>query len=123
MSQDIVSDALNELMNAKRSRKKSIVIRKNSKLLRNVLEIIKDAGYIDYSVDGNQVKVEIKELNHVESVKPRFTASVDQINKYVRRFLPAKNFGFIIISTNQGLMTHYDAQEKNIGGCLIAYVY
>jgi ribosomal protein S8 len=29
----------------------------------------------------------------------------------------------LIVSTNKGLMTHKDAEEKNIGGCLIAYVF
>ena len=36
---------------------------------------------------------------------------------------PAKNFGFLIVSTNEGLVKHYEAEEKNLGGCLIAYVY
>jgi ribosomal protein S8 len=31
--------------------------------------------------------------------------------------------GFVIISTNQGLMTHQTAEEKNIGGSVIAYFY
>ena len=34
-----------------------------------------------------------------------------------------KNFGFVIVSTNQGLMKHDEAEEKNIGGCLIAYMF
>ncbi|MEK6860001.1 MAG: 30S ribosomal protein S8 [Nanoarchaeota archaeon] len=123
MSQDIVSDALNEIMNAKTARKKSVVLRKNSKLLRKVLEIIKKAGYIDYDVSGNEITVEINKLNQIKSIKPRFTSPVDKIEHYVRRYLPAKDFGFVIISTNKGLMDHYEAKEQNIGGCLIAYVY
>jgi len=123
MSQDIVSDALNQIMNAKRARKKSVTIKKHSKLLRNVLEIIKQAGYLDYSVEGNELKIEIRKLNEVRAIKPRYTASLDQLKSYTRRYLPAKNFGFVIISTNQGLITHYEAEEKNIGGCLIAYVF
>ena len=123
MSQDIVSDALNEIMNAKAAKKKTIVLNKNSKLLRNVLDLVKRAGYIDYSVDGDYITVDIQKLNELRSIKPRFTASVDQIEHYVRRYLPAKDFGFVIISTNKGLMDHYDAKKQNIGGCLIAYVY
>jgi len=123
MSQDIVSDALNQIMNAKRAKKKSVVIKKHSKLLRNVLELIKQAGYLDYLVEGNELKIEIKKLNKVKAIKPRYTASVDQMKNYVKRYLPAKNFGFVIISTNQGLINNYEAEEKNIGGCLIAYVF
>lgn len=123
MSQDIVSDALNMIMNAKLARKKSVVIKKNSKLLRKVLDLVKDAGYIDYQVRGNEIHVDINKLNAVKAIKPRFTLSVSQIDSYVRRYLPAKDFGFVIMSTNKGLMNHNEAKEKNIGGCLIAYVY
>jgi len=123
MSQDIVADILNQIMNAKKARKTSIVVNKNSKLLRKVLDIAKESGHIDYSVDGNELTINIKNLNEFKAVKPRFTVSVKMINKYVRRYLPAKNFGFLIISTNKGLVRHPEAQEKNLGGCLIAYVY
>jgi ribosomal protein S8 len=123
MSHDIVADILNEIMNAKRAGKKSLVVRKNSKLIRNVLDIAKNKGYIEYSAEGNEIKIEIKKLNEFRAIKPRFTVSVDNINRYVRRFLPARNFGFVIISTNQGLMDHSEAEEKKLGGCLIAYLF
>lgn len=123
MSQDIVSDALNELMNAKKARKTSLVVKRHSKLLRNVLDIAKEAGYLDYTVNGRELNINIKKLNNIKAIKPRFTVSVSKVNHYVRRYLPAKNFGFLIISTNKGLMKSYEAEEKNLGGCLIAYVY
>jgi small subunit ribosomal protein S8 len=123
MSQDKVSDALNQIMNIKKAKKNSIVLARPPKLLKNVLEIVKDSGYIEYTLNGNEIKIDLKKLNELKTIKPRFTVSVDKIDHYVRRFLPAKDFGFLIISTNQGLMKHYEAQEKNLGGCLIAYVY
>ncbi len=123
MSQDTVADVLNEIMNAKKAGKKTLVVKKHSKLLRNVLDIAKKDGYINYSVEGRELKIEIKKVNEFKAIKPRFTVSVDKINRYVRRFLPARNFGYIIISTNQGLMNHSEAEEKNIGGCLIAYIF
>ena len=123
MSQDIVADALNEIMNAKKARKSEVIVDKNSKLLRKVLDIAKERGYLDYNAEGNTIKVNIKNLNEIKAVKPRYTISVKKINNYVRRFLPAKNFGLLIISTNEGLMSHEDAEEKNIGGCIIAYMF
>lgn len=123
MSQDVVSDALNQIMNAKRSGKKELVVTKHSKLLRDILGIAKEAGYIDYTYEKNILKIEIKNVNAIRSIKPRYTVPSKRIDFYVRRYLPARNFGFIILSTNKGLMKHNEAQEKNIGGCLIAYVY
>lgn len=123
MSQDVVADALNELMNAKKAKKTSVLIKKHSKLLLNILDIAKESGYIDYSVDGTNLVIEVKELNEIKAIKPRFTVSVKKINDYTRRFLPAKNYGFLIVSTNQGLMKSDEAEKKKLGGCLIAYVY
>ena len=123
MSQDIVADILNQIMNAKRAKKKLIVVDRNSKLLRNVLDIAKERGYLDYTVDGKEVKIELKNLNEIKAIKPRYTVAVKSINRYVRRYLPAKNFGFVVVSTNQGLMKHEDAEENKLGGCLIAYMF
>lgn len=123
MSQDIVADALNQIMNAKKARKTNVVIQKHSKLLRNVLDIAKESGYLDYEIHGTKLMVEIYKLNELKAIKPRYTVSVKTINKYVRRYLPAKNFGFVVVSTNQGLMKADDAEEQNLGGCLIAYMF
>jgi len=123
MSQDIVADALNQIMNAKKAGKTELVLTKHSKLLKNILDMAKESGYLNYSIDGNRLKVEINTVNEIKAVKPRYTVKVDNINHYVRRFLPAKNFGFVVLSTNKGLMRHKEAQDKNLGGCVVAYMY
>ena len=123
MSQDIVADALNQIMNAKKARKQEVILKKHSKLLRGILDIVKEAGYLDYDLDGNKLIVKIDQINEFKAIKPRYTVSVKRINHYVRRFLPAKNFGFVIVSTNKGLMKHHEAEEKNLGGCLVAYMF
>jgi small subunit ribosomal protein S8 len=123
MSQDIVSDALNELMNVKKAKKTTVVVKRYSKLLLNILDIAKESGYLDYSINGTELTIEIKTLNEIKAIKPRYTVSVKKINHYTRRYLPAKNYGFLIVSTNQGIMRSSEAEEKKLGGCLIAYVY
>ena len=123
MSQDIVSDGLNQIMNIKKARKSKVILSKYSKLLLNILDIAKAEGHLDYSIEGKKLIVNIKQLNEFKAIKPRYTVSVKKINHYVRRFLPAKDFGFVIVSTNKGLIKHYEAEEKNLGGCLIAYIY
>ena len=124
MSQDIVADALNQLMNAKRARKTTVETHHYSKFLLSVLAIAKLKGYVkDYKTKDNILTIEIANLNGCNAIKPRYNISVDQIEKYRARYLPAKHLGILIISTSQGLMTHQTAQEKNIGGSLIAYLY
>ena len=123
MSQDIVADGLNQIMNAKKARKTNVVINKQSKLLKSILNLAKENGLIDYQIQESKLVVEIKGLNYIMAIKPRYTVPVKKIDYYVRRYLPAKNFGFVVVSTNQGLMDHKKAEEENLGGCLIAYMY
>ena len=76
MSQDIVSDALNQIMNAKRIGKKEVEIRRISKLLINLFEMMKKTGYIDFEIKGDEKKpmviVKILKLNECRAIKPRF---------------------------------------------------
>jgi len=124
MSQDIISDVLNQIMNAKKAGKSELVTGRYSKFLIEILGIAKKEGYMDYKIDKEKkLIIEIKNLNKCKAIKPRFYVTVDKIEKYMRRYLPAKNFGIIIISTSKGLMTQKEAYEKNIGGSLIAYFY
>jgi small subunit ribosomal protein S8 len=126
MSQDVLADALNQMMNALRANKSTITVKKHSKLMLNVLAIAKLKGYVkSYKVDadGRQVVIELGKLNGCGSVKPRFMVSVAEIEKFVRRYLPARDIGIIIISTSQGVMTHHTAIDKNIGGSVLAYMF
>jgi len=126
MSQDIISDALNVIRNANRAKKKSVKIKRVSNLLLEVVKIMKHKGAIEnYKMEGrdNSMEIIIKNLNECRAVKPRFTVKKEQVDKYIRRYLPARGIGTLIISTNKGLMSHEQAVEENIGGCLIAYFY
>tara|TARA_Y100000310_G_scaffold247066_1_gene252586 strand:- start:68 stop:448 length:381 start_codon:yes stop_codon:yes gene_type:complete len=126
MSQDIVADALNMIQNAKKARKETIKINRISNLLIEILKIMKQEGAIKrYKIDGKEksVTITIGDLTECRAIKPRFSVDKNQIEKYRRRYLPARNLGIMIISTNKGLVTHAEAQEENIGGSLIAYFY
>lgn len=126
MSQDIVADGLNVIKNAQRAKKKTIVLSRVSNLLIEILKIMKQKGAIkSYKVNSKEKNIEVilDNLAECKAIKPRFTVKKDQIDKYIRRYLPARGMGTIIVSTNKGLKTHEEAQEEDTGGCLIAYFY
>ena len=124
MSQDIIADALNKMLNASKAKKDTLSVKRHSKLLLSVLAIAKLKGYVkNYRVENNILNIEIGKLNVCQVIKPRFVVKVDEIEKYTKRYLPARDMGILVVSTSQGLMTHHTAQEKNIGGSLIAYFY
>lgn len=125
MSQDIVADIMNQVMNAKRAGKSSVKVNMHSNLLLSVLAVGRLKGYIeDYEVKGNELEIKIgSKLNACRAIKPRYVVRVRDLDKYVRRYLPARGVGMIIVSTSEGLMTHQTAMEKKKGGSLIAYFY
>lgn len=124
MSQDIVADALNQLMNAKNAKKTSVTVQHHSRLLLSILAIAKLKGYVkEYKMENNGLRIDLGNFNGCNAIKPRFAVTVNEIEKYLSRYLPAKNIGIVILSTSGGLMTHQTAIEKNIGGNLVAYFY
>jgi len=126
MSQDIVADALNMMQNAKKAKKADVKINRISNLLIEVLKIMKQEGAVKkYKINSKEKSAEVTlgDFFECRAIKPRFTVDKEQIEKYKRRFLPSRNFGTVIISTNNGLISHREAIEKQTGGCLIAYFY
>ena len=127
MAQDIVADALNQIMNLKAVGKEEVRIKRSSKLLTSLLEMMKKKGHIDFTIEGDEKKpeivVKIIKLNICRAIKPRYFVGVGDIEKYLRRFLPSRKFGVLVVSTNKGLKTHAEAEEQNLGGALMAYFY
>ena len=124
MSQDIISDGLNQIMNAKVAGQINVTLRNHSKFLQNILAIGKLKGYIsEYSVTPKGLFVEFKTLHKCKAVNPRYVVKVKDIDKYMRRYLPARGMGILVISTSNGLITHQTAIDKKIGGSIIAYFY
>lgn len=129
MQQDILADALSAINNARDIDQDTVTVEPATDLIKNVLMIMQEEGYIGLfeEIDngrGGQFRVEMKEtLNDCSAIKPRFSFTNDEIQKYEKRFLPARGFGRLIVSTPEGVMTHETAREEGIGGKLLGYVY
>ena len=126
---DTLASVLSQIDNANKVGKTNVTTQFSSKLTKQVLAIMKDAGYIgevEEIVDqkGNYLTIQLSgTLNKCGVIKPRFAIKKEDFEKFEKRFLPAKGFGFIIVSTNEGLLIHNQAKEKNIGGKLISFCY
>jgi small subunit ribosomal protein S8 len=128
MKNDIISDALNNIMNAKKVEKQEVKINKISNFLVNLFQMMKDQKYIDFEIKQDEkgkkfAIVQIQKLNVCRTIKPRYSVTTERIEKYLRRYLPSRNFGTVVVSTNKGLMTQDEAYKNNLGGSLIAYFY
>ena len=129
MRHDLLSDALSTVTNAINSGKNECVVKPTSKLRIQVFDLFKREGFVqDYILEqnkkGGQLIVKLNgTINRCSVIKPRFSTKKNEVEKFEKRYLPSKDFGFLIISTPQGLLTHIEVKEKEMGGKLIAYVY
>ena len=127
MRHDLLIDVLTMVRNAEAAGKPDCIV-PSSELVKNVLKTMKSSGYIKSfnPVDENDKKFKIQlkgKINKCMAIRPRFSVGVDEYEKFEKRFLPSKDIGVIIVSTSQGVMTHKQAKEKNMGGSLLAFVY
>lgn len=126
---DPISDALSKILNAEKIGKREVELYPVSNLLLQILDIFKKYRYVgDYKIEettrGRIVTLNLLgNINDCNSIKPRFPVTLKEFDKFEQRFLPAVDFGIIIITTSQGLMTLKEAREKKIGGRLLAYCY
>lgn len=128
MSVDTLSNAMLNIKNAERVGKKFCEIRA-SKLVGNVLKVMKNHSYIkDYefvkeNVGGKFVVELTGNINDCGAIRPRFSSKATEYEFYEKRYLPARGFGILIVSTTRGVMSQKEARELGLGGALLAYVY
>lgn len=129
MLNDPLANALSNIMNAESRRRKNCPISPSSALIKTVLELMNKHNYLGKFTEketarGIVLNVELLgAINKCGAVKPRYSVGHENFEKFEKRYLPAKDFGFLLVSTPQGIMTHTEAKQKSLGGRLIAYFY
>ena len=128
---DSLSDMLARIKNAHQANKVSTLCLK-SKLNINVLNVLKDEGYIRDFKDIeerkgiNSIKIDLKYFNGSPVIK-----KIKRISKPGRRVYSRANsiprvmngLGLAILSTPKGVMTDTEARKNNIGGEIICRIF
>lgn len=129
MLNDPLSNVLSGVMNAEKAGKIEVAIKPVSKVVKKVLEIMKDNNYVGECKEvedgrGNFLTLNLLgNINKCGAIKPRFPVSNRGFEAFEKQFLPAQGFGILILSTPKGIMTNNEAKKKDIGGRLLAYCY
>ena len=129
MLNDPLANVLSIVNNFEKVGKRECIVHPMSTLIADTLKILKQENYV-----GNLEKMTDKKggiyklsllgnINKCGVIKPRFSVGTSDVEKFEKRYLPAKGLGVLILSTSKGLLTHKQAQEQHIGGRLIAYCY
>ena len=128
---DPIADMLSRVRNANNAQHDSVSM-PSSKLKANIAEILKQEGYIaDYKVEDTKVG---KELTLDLKYGPTREASIAGLRRVSKPGLRvyAKStdlpqvlggLGVAIITTSHRLLTDRQAQEKGVGGEVLAYVW
>ena len=126
---DPLANVLSHILIEDKKGRKTVTIKPSSKIVKDVLDIFNQKNYIGTYSENPDTKGSTLTLNLLGNInkcgviKPRFNAKADEYEKFEKRYLPAYGFGFLIVSTNKGIMTQEEAVNKKLGGKLIAYVY
>jgi len=128
---DPLGDMLTRIRNAQ-MRRKTKVTTPGSRLRANVLDVLRNEGYIrDYaSTDFGNGRTEFEiELKYYEG-EP-VIRTIERVSKPGRRVYSAvsnmprvaNGLGITIISTPKGVMADHSAREQNVGGEVLCRVF
>lgn len=132
VSTDPLANALSTIMNNEMRGNREALITPASKLIAMVLRVMQKYGYIgefEHIDDGRWGKIKVQllgRINKVGVIKPRISVTYRELREmpaWLRKYLPSRDIGILIISTSQGVMSHREALGRRIGGILLAYVY
>ena len=127
---DPIADMLTRIRNANQA-KHEVVEMPASRLKLEILEVLKNEGYItEYEKieDGKQgvIKVTLKYVNKERVIKGIKRISKPGLRVYAKSTeLPQvlNGLGVAIISTSNGVMTDREARKSKLGGEVIAFVW
>lgn len=128
MSIDLLGDAMNTIKTHEIAGVEECTVRA-SKLVGEILKLFKEQGYVTkYEfVDngkGGYYKVVLGGfINNCGVIKPRVPVQKGEWAKVEQMYIPGVGVGMIVVSTPQGVITNQEAQDKQIGGRLLAFVY
>ncbi|KAI9890283.1 MAG: 40S ribosomal protein S22 [Vezdaea aestivalis] len=125
----VLNDALNAINNAEKAGKRQVLIRPSSKVIVKFLSVMQKHGYIgefEEVDDHRSGKIVIQlngRLNKTGVISPRYNVRLSDLEQWVVRLLPSRQFGHIVLTTSAGIMDHEEARRKHVAGKIIGFFY
>ena len=126
---NVLANLFVTLYNTEARRKSECIILPTSKLSIEILKTLEKEGYIgkfEHIDDkrGGKFKIQLlAKITKCGAITPRFKVKSSEYSVWEQQYLPSYTRGMLLVTTNQGVMSHHDAANKGIGGFLIGYVY
>ncbi|KAK8581795.1 hypothetical protein V6N13_144797 [Hibiscus sabdariffa] len=122
MGRRILNDALRSIVNAEKRGKATVELKPISTVISSFLNIMKYRGYIkNFEVHDphrvGRITVELQgRVNDCRALTYRQDIKAKDIEKYKTLKLPTHQWGYVVISTPDGVLDHEEAIRKNVGG-------
>jgi small subunit ribosomal protein S8 len=128
---DVLSDVLTRIRNGQMAYAYEVRV-PFSKLVENVLVVLKQEGYIEghekveLSAGVNELKVQLRyhegkpAIRQLKRVSTPGRRAYRQVRDLPR---PQNGLGISIISTSRGVMTDHDARQAKVGGEVLCTVF
>ncbi|KAL6559945.1 Small ribosomal subunit protein uS8my [Orobanche gracilis] len=130
MGRRILNDALRTIVNAEKRRFASAELKPVSNVVASFLQIMKYRGYIkDFQVHDHRVgKITVQLLGRVNDCRAityRQDVKAQYIENYKTRALPTHQWqwGYVVVTTPNGVLDHEEAIRQNVGGQVLGYFY
>lgn len=62
-------------------------------------------------------------LNKCGVISPRYNVKIADLEKWVTKLLPSRQFGHIVLTTSAGVMDHHTARRKHVSGKILGFFY
>jgi small subunit ribosomal protein S8 len=126
---NVIANLFVTIYNNETRRKRECTVLPTSKLGIEVLKTLHKDGYIGEfeQIDdkrGGKFKIKLlAKITKCGAISPRFKVKKTEYQDWEQQYLPSYSRGMLLVTTNQGVMSHHEAANKGIGGFLIGYVY
>jgi len=62
-------------------------------------------------------------INKCGCISPRYDISHTELEEWIARLLPSRQFGVIVLTTSAGILDHEEARRKKVGGKILGFFY
>ncbi|CAL0310408.1 unnamed protein product [Lupinus luteus] len=129
MGRRILNEALSAIVNAERRGKSTVHLNPVSSVISSFLHIMKHRGYIKgFQVYDphrvGRITVELHgRINNCKAITYRQDIKAKDIEAYKSRTLPTRQWGYVVITTPDGVLDHEEAIKRNVGGQVLGYFH